>query len=377
MENLPKGPDYDALDGQQLGLKLIASSTAFGIHAEINVDERTGDYSSKDEDPDDDEILASEENDAGTTKEARKRNKKKGFEVDLYAGEPTATRMRVAHLEEPGQHFAPHLASFITAAGRLLLSICERLAADRGTTYAFCDTDSMAFARPHGMERKEFRKRVHEIVTWFAPLWPYTLDKDEDGKPLSILQYEKANWRPGGKKGEYEPLYFLGLASKRYVLYHRVPMAEVLETASEPERTHCSAFIRDCLKGQDSEYYPLFRKISAHGTGGLEQPGDYEHIMPKPSLELAWRVRNKRGKLKGKLLASNVHCEEMLRDVWRKFVLATENDKKLVLTSAAFDQPIISSVSLRSKGYWEDFASLPDRRPAMFFSTMPKPIIAI
>jgi transcriptional regulator with XRE-family HTH domain len=382
MADLPEGPDRDVRDAHQLGLKVIASSTAFGIHAEINVDERTGDYSSKDEDHDNDEVLAIEGDDTGTTKSARKRNKRKGFEVDLYAGGPTPTRMRVAHLEEPGEHFAPHLATFITAAGRLLLTICERLAADRGLTYAFCDTDSMAFARPDGMERDEFRKRVHEIVTWFAPLWPYTPDKDKDGTALSILQYEKANWRPVGEKGkcekgEYEPLYFLGLASKRYVLYHRVPFAEVLEIASEAERAHCSAFIRDCLKGQEPEYYPLFRKISAHGTGGLGQPGDYEHSMPKPADELAWRVRSKRGKLKGKLLASNALCEEMLRDVWRKFVLATENGKKLVLTGEAFDQPIISSISLRSKGYWEDFADLPDKRPAMFFSTMPKPIIAV
>ena len=200
MAALPEGSGRDALDAQQLGLKLIASSTAFGIHAQIDVDERTGDYSSKDEDPDYEEMLTNEVDDARTTKSARKRNKKKGFEVDLYAGGATPTRMRVAHLEEPGQHFAPHLAAFITAAGRLLLSICERLAADRGMTYAFCDTDSMSFARPEGMERAEFRKRVHEIVTWFAPLWPYTPDKDQDGTPFRSCNMRRQIGVPAARR---------------------------------------------------------------------------------------------------------------------------------------------------------------------------------
>lgn len=227
------------------------------------------------------------------------------------------------------------------------------------------------------VKRSDFRKRVAEIVNWFAPLYPYSPKTDKDGKPFSILQYEKANWRPGGKKGQYEPLYFLGLAAKRYVLFHRVSFREVMEQATEVERARCAAFIRDCLQGQEPDYYPLFRKISAHGTGGLKQPGDYEHIMPKPAMELAWRVRNKRKKFEGKLLASNALCEEMLRDVWRKFVLANEAGKKLLLIGEAFDQPVVASVSLRSKGYWDEFKDLPEKRPGMFFSTMPKPVIAV
>jgi hypothetical protein len=150
-----------------------------------------------------------------------------------------------------------------------------------------------------------------------------------------------------------------------------------MDHATEAERAHCAAFIRDCLNGQEPTHYPLFRKISAHGTGGLEQPGDYEHTMLKPAKELAWRVRNKRGKFEGKLLAANARCEEMLRDVWRKFVLANEAGKKLRLIGDAFDQPVIASVSLRSKRYWEDFKDLPDKRPCMFFSTLPKPVIAV
>ena len=378
IELLPEGPERDALEAEQLALKIIASATAFGIHAQVDVDERTGDYSSYT----DEELLEALKSAGGLTetecaKGAKKRQKKEGFEVNLYAGEPAPRKVRVPNLERTGPHFAPHMASLITASGRLMLAICERLAADRGMHYAFCDTDSMAFARPKGIERSEFRKRVAEIVDWFAPLYLYSPNTDKDGKPFSILQYEKANWRPGGKKAEYEPLYFLGLAAKRYALFHRVPFREVIDQATGAEGAHCADFVRDCLKGHEPTDYPLFRKISAHGTGGLEQPGDYEHTMPKPAKELARRVRNKRKKFEGKLLAANALCEEMLRDVWRKFVLANAAGKKLLLAGDDFDQPVIASVSLRSKGYWKDFDGLPEKRPGMFFSTLPKPVIAV
>jgi hypothetical protein len=224
MEELPEDPERDALDAEQLGLKIVASATAFGIHAQVDVDERTGDYSSyTDEELHEALKRGGALTEAECAKAAKRRQKKEGFEVNLYTGGPTPKQVRVPHLEKPGPHFAPHLASLITASGRLMLAICERLAADRGIGYAMCDTDSMAFARPDGMERSEFRKRVDEIVNWFTPLYPYSPKTDKDGKPFSILQYEKANWRPGSKKGEYEPLYFLGLAAKRYALFHWVP----------------------------------------------------------------------------------------------------------------------------------------------------------
>ena len=66
--------------------------------------------------------------------------------------------------------------------------------------------------------------------------------------------------------------------------------------------------------------------------------------MPKPAKELARRVRNKRKKFEGKLLAANALCEEMLRDVWGEFVLANAAGKKLSLAGDDFDQPVIASV---------------------------------
>ena len=47
-------------------------------------------------------------------------------------------------VEELGDWFAPHIASLITAGGRLLLAMLEKCIADMGGAYLFCDTDGAA-----------------------------------------------------------------------------------------------------------------------------------------------------------------------------------------------------------------------------------------
>ena len=247
------------LSAYQLALKLLANSTSYGVLAEVNVDERTGDYSeliellAEDGDIDPDELESADEErteftealegreaeedasqvgeadgpDAKASDPKKRRKKKKGFPANIYAGEPTPRELRVAHFEEPGEFFAPFIATHITAGGRLMLAICERLAANRGLSYAFCDTDSMAFARPDDMSQKDFLARVNDIVNWFAPLYPYKQpEKPDPEDPLSILQKEKVNWKPG-QKGVHEPLYCIALAAKRYALFNWVSFKDV------------------------------------------------------------------------------------------------------------------------------------------------------
>lgn len=48
-------------------------------------------------------------------------------------------------VEKAGDFCYPPMAAVITGAGRLMLAILERLVTDAGGTWAFCDTDSMAF----------------------------------------------------------------------------------------------------------------------------------------------------------------------------------------------------------------------------------------
>ena len=139
---------------------------------------------------------------------------------------------------------------------------------------------------------------------------------------------------------------------------------------------HLKRVIDECLDGKEPERYPLFRKISAHGTGGLKQPSDYEHGMPAPHEELAWRTRDQYGKFEGELLAANPLAEEMLRDVWRKFVLSVENGAKFKLCDDRLYTAIIGSAALKSRHLWDRY-DIPDKRPAMFYANMPKPVIDI
>jgi hypothetical protein len=123
-------------------------------------------------------------------------------------------------LEQPGKWFAPHIASLITADGRLLLAMLERCIADAGGTYLFCDTDSAAIvstkyrqqiAMPDGAApiTALSHREVDEIVQRFEKLNPYNLEG-------SILKVHKLNWDKSRKRRQ---LYGYSIAAKRYALY--------------------------------------------------------------------------------------------------------------------------------------------------------------
>ena len=190
------------LDSEQKALKLLANATSYGIFVELNVSAQ-----------------------AGTQ------------EVACYGGEDEFGA-RVRNLEEPGLYFHPLLATLITGAARLMLAIAERLAEESGITWAFCDTDSMALARPDGMEQGCFLERAEAVREWFAALNPY--EKKDD-----LLKLEDANHRiEDGKPADgIEPLYVLAVSAKRYALFNL-----------------------------DERGRPLLRKISAHGLGHLLPP---------------------------------------------------------------------------------------------------------
>jgi hypothetical protein len=156
------------------------------------------------------------------------------------------------------------------------------------------------------------------------------------------------------------------------VLYYLVPLDEAKRNAIPFELEHLNRFIAECLDGEEPEFYPLFRKVSAHGTGFITQPGDYQICIPKPEFE-ARRERDEKGKPtgKGKALTSNARADEMLGDVWRKFVLATHAKKQLLIADEQLEEPIIEHISLGSPDYWKRFRNLPNRRPFQFFSAIP------
>jgi hypothetical protein len=159
-----RGATRDAFDTEQNALKIAANATSYGIFVEVNVKEHA---------------------------ERRKLN------VHSSVDRPYA--VETAKDEAPGRFFHPLLATLITGAARLMLAVAERLVKDNNVEWAFCDTDSIAIAKPTAMDQAEFHAKVDAIVTWFSALNPY----DFDG---SILKIEDVNFSLKTPK-RHEPLF--------------------------------------------------------------------------------------------------------------------------------------------------------------------------
>ena len=172
--------EREALEAEQLALKILANATSYGSFVEFNVEEQ------------DDCVTAT-----------------------CYGPHEAGFPVKVHQIEKPGTFFHPLLATLITGAARLMLAITERLALDAGIDWAFCDTDSMALAQPPTMAYKHFLSRALSVQRWFDPLNPY-----EQKGPL--LKIEDANYRiaSGRLMETLEPLYCWAVSSKRYALFN-------------------------------------------------------------------------------------------------------------------------------------------------------------
>lgn len=197
--NGASGDELAALDSEQHALKICANSTSYGIWMQVNVAKRS-----------------------------------KRFDAKIFGHDGEPFERETDKAERPGEYFHPLLGSLITGAARLMLAITESLIASQRLEWAFCDTDSMAIAKPDGMAGDEFSRRVQEITDWFAALNPYEF-------PGSILKIESENF--GLETGEPEPLYCWAVSSKRYALFNLA-----------------------------SDGIPILRKVSAHGLGHLLPP---------------------------------------------------------------------------------------------------------
>jgi DNA polymerase elongation subunit (family B) len=135
------GVEKETLAAEQQPLKIIANATSYGIFVELIVE---------DLDKKESRLCFGSGND--------------DFPVE------------VDKAETPGRYFNPLLATLITGAARLMLAITERLLVDAGLDWAFCDTDSMAIAKPEGMGQETFFARAKSVAEWFTPLNPYELN---------------------------------------------------------------------------------------------------------------------------------------------------------------------------------------------------------
>jgi hypothetical protein len=197
------GPVRDTLDAEQLALKILANATSYGIFVEVNVN-----------------------------------NLEKRETRNCFGTRGIGFPIETDKSEEPGKYFHPLLATLITGAARLMLAISETLTLNSGLDWAFCDTDSMAIAKPADMDDAIFFAKALSVCNWFEPLNPY----EQKG---SLFKTEDANYRAAAsnEKKQLEPLYCLCISSKRYVLFNM---------------------------GSDGK--PITRKASAHGLGHLLSP---------------------------------------------------------------------------------------------------------
>jgi len=210
----------DWLDAEQLALKIMANATSYGIFVELNVTEYA-----------------------------------KPQAVMCYGGDDEPFVARTPNVEEPGRYFHPLLGTLITGAARLMLALAERLAMDAGLDWTFCDTDSLALAKPAGMSEDEFLVRAEQVRAWFTPLNPYAAKGP-------LFKIEDANYGliDGKLSGDIEPLFCLAVSAKRYVLFNL-----------------------------DARGLPVLRKASAHGLGHLRPPYDEDAApasIPPPSVPL-------------------------------------------------------------------------------------------
>ena len=177
-------------------LKILANAGCYGIYAEVNR-HQTG------------------KNDAK--------------QVGIFCGEAAMTE-RATIMERPGPFYFPPVA-LITAGGRLLLSMLEKMVTDSGGTYLMCDTDSMAIVAsehgglvpcnggphklPDGSDAIKALSWVdaREIVDRFKSLNPYN-KKVVSGSILNIV--EEINFDSNGKQRQ---VYGYGISAKRYAVY--------------------------------------------------------------------------------------------------------------------------------------------------------------
>ena len=275
-----KGPDRSALDTEQNAIKIAANATSYGVFVEVNVKERI------------------------------ERGK-----VTIHSSADRPYVVETAKDETLGRFFHPLLATLITGAARLMLAIAERLVADLGLEWAFCDTDSIAIAKPKSMDEADFHARVDKIVTWFAALNPYEFGG-------SILKVEDVNFGLKNPKAR-KPLFCWAVSAKRYALFN-------LDTTGRP----------------------ILRKASAHGLGHLRAP--YDDTNPAKDIPPPAVAPDKIG------------VELWQHDLWWKIIVAALADKpdQVDLTyHPALNRPAVSRYAATTPKLLKWFSGFNESRP--------------
>ena len=117
---------YGKNDARTKGLKVLANATSYGIYAQMTSHKL----------PRDEPAL-----------------------VTVYGCRDEPHTRPTTSPEDPGEYAFPPMAGAITGGARLMLALLERAVTDKGGTYAFCDTDSMAIVATHGRRPRRLPRR--------------------------------------------------------------------------------------------------------------------------------------------------------------------------------------------------------------------------
>jgi hypothetical protein len=180
-------------------LKILANAGCYGIYAEVNR-HQTGKNDPK--------------------------------HIGIFSGDESRTE-RTCVIESPGPWYFPPVTALITAGGRLLLAMLEKIVTDAGGTYLMCDTDSMAIIASRqgglipcqgGSHNMPAGKQAIKALSWeetrqivekFKTLNPY----DQKLIAVSVLNIvEEINYDSNGNQRE---VHAFGISAKRYALYTR------------------------------------------------------------------------------------------------------------------------------------------------------------
>jgi hypothetical protein len=146
-----KKPEYQQLKSRAQAIKILVNAMSYGIFIELNPEDKISD-------------------------------------IQVYGLDDFNTSEN--RFEKAGNYFHPLLAVMITAGSKLFLAMAEAKVKELGSVHAYMDTDSIFVPPEH----------AQEIIDYFQPLNPYSLDID-------LLKAEK------------EDVWFYGISSKRYALY--------------------------------------------------------------------------------------------------------------------------------------------------------------
>lgn len=143
--------------------------------------------------------------------------------VEVHAGGDPFT-ITVAAPEEPRTYACPPLAAVITGAARLMLALLERSVTDRGGSWAFADTDSMAIVTTPTRGIDRFRGWAHRDAAGRAGIQALShYDVDDIRDRFTALNPYRQSVVAGSIPRRELDANSYAVAAKRYALYRYDP----------------------------------------------------------------------------------------------------------------------------------------------------------